>query len=215
MTFTPPAFRLNAFTCPHCSAYAHAGWFILNRHNNGNYTQAWISTCSHCTKETLWWADEVSDRAPTGKMVVPAHSIIPLPHPDMPEDVARDYEEARAVSAVSPRAACALLRVAIERLCVALKADGDSINKQIGYLVKQGLNPQIQQALDVVRVVGNNAVHPGMMDPDDVADVSNSMFTLVNLIVEDRITRPKTVAVMFAALPEGARKAIEKRDGQG
>ncbi|WP_284506464.1 DUF4145 domain-containing protein [Caballeronia sp. GAWG1-5s-s] len=91
---------------------------------------------------------------------------------------------------------------------------GDSINAQIGDLVKQGMPAQIQQALDVVRVVGNNAVHPGKMDPEDVAEISASLFALVNLIVEDRITRPKMVADVFAALPEGARKAIDRRDGK-
>ncbi|WP_419763192.1 DUF4145 domain-containing protein [Burkholderia cenocepacia] len=130
----------------------------------------------------------------------------------MPSDVAADYAEARTISVASPRAACALLRVAIERLCTALKAEGDSINSQIGFLVKQGLPVQIQQALDAVRVVGNNAVHPGKMDPDDVAEISTTLFALVNLIVEDRITRPKMVAAVFDALPDGARKAIERRD---
>jgi len=145
-------------------------------------------------------------------MLLPMQSNVPTRHLDMPEDVAADYEEARAIAAVSPRAACALLRVAIERLCLALGAEGDSINAQIGFLVRQGLPVQIQQALDVVRVVGNNAVHPGKMDPEDVAEVSTSLFALVNLIVEDRITRPKMVAAVFDALPQGAKKAIERRD---
>ncbi len=52
------------------------------------------------------------------------------------------------------------------------------------------------------------------MDPEDVAEISASLFALVNLIVEDRITRPKMVADVFAALPEGARKAIDRRDGK-
>ncbi|WP_175865132.1 DUF4145 domain-containing protein [Burkholderia cepacia] len=145
-------------------------------------------------------------------MLLPAASNVPNAHPDMPLEVARDYEEARDVAGVSPRAACALLRVAIERLCGALNAEGDNINAQIGHLVKLGLPVQIQQALDVVRVIGNNAVHPGKMDPADVAEVSNSLFALVNLIVEDRITRPKMVEAVFASLPDGARKAIERRD---
>jgi len=131
----------------------------------------------------------------------------------MPEEALRDYDEARAVSSQSPRAACALLRVCIERLCTFLEAKGDSLNEQIKYLVANGLPPMIQQALDAVRVIGNNAVHPGVMSPDDVEAVSDSLFALVNLIVEDRITRPKMVADVFAALPEGAKKAIEKRDG--
>ncbi|MDR5731263.1 DUF4145 domain-containing protein [Caballeronia sp. LZ025] len=131
----------------------------------------------------------------------------------MPEDVAKDYNEAREVSSVSARAACALLRVAVERLCGHLGAKGSDVNAQIGDLVKNGLPPLIQQALDSVRVVGNNAVHPGKMDPADVETVAESLFALVNLIVEDRITRPKMVAAVFAALPDRALQGIEKRDG--
>lgn len=71
----------------------------------------------------------------------------------------------------------------------------------------------MQQSLDAVRVIGNNAVHPGVMDPEDVADVCNSLFALVNVIVEDRITRPKMVEAVYATLPPKAREAVEKRDG--
>jgi hypothetical protein len=145
-------------------------------------------------------------------MVYPQISPAPLPHEDMPTDVKTDYEEARAIASASPRGAAALLRVAIEKLCVALQAKGKNINEQIGSLVSSGLPVQIQQALDAVRVIGNNAVHPGKMDPADVASIAHSLFALVNLIVEDRITRPKMVEAVFASLPEGARKAIEERD---
>jgi hypothetical protein len=34
-----------------------------------------------------------------------------LPNPDLPEDIKRDFEEARTVLALSPRSAIALLRI--------------------------------------------------------------------------------------------------------
>ncbi|RKP56345.1 DUF4145 domain-containing protein [Pararobbsia silviterrae] len=113
---------------------------------------------------------------------------------------------------MSPRAACALLRVSIEKLCNVLKAEGHSLNDKIGDLVRRGLPEQTKQSLDAVRVIGNNAVHPGVMSNDDVAEVSTILFALVNYIVDDRITRPKMAAQVFASLPPGALKAIEKRD---
>lgn len=210
MPYTPPTFKSSSFNCPLCNAFAHFRWMHLQTANH--YTRAWLAACAHCAGSSLWWAEDDTSAANIGRMLVPAQSNVPNPHPDMPPDVAADYAEARTISVASPRAACALLRVAIERLCTALKAEGDSINSQIGFLVKQGLPVQIQQALDAVRVVGNNAVHPGKMDPDDVAEISTTLFALVNLIVEDRITRPKMVAAVFDALPDGARKAIERRD---
>jgi hypothetical protein len=91
---------------------------------------------------------------------------------------------------------------------------GENTNDDIANLVKKGLPVEIQQALDVVRVVGNNAVHPGELQPDDLADVASSLFELVNLIVEDRISKPRKVQALFSRLPKGAREAIDKRDGK-
>jgi hypothetical protein len=37
---------------------------------------------------------------------------------------------------------------------------------------------------------------------------------MLNFIVEDRITRPKKVAELYSILPEGALKAVVKRDAK-
>jgi hypothetical protein len=132
----------------------------------------------------------------------------------MPDVVKTDYQEARAIASASPRGASALLRLCVEKLCIALGAQGKTINDQVGYLVAQGMPLQIQKALDGVRVIGNNAVHPGKMEADDVADVSLSLFKLVNLIVENRITQPRLVDEVYAALPEGAKAGIAQRDAK-
>lgn len=137
----------------------------------------------------------------------------PLPHSEMPEDVKADYIEARSISALSPRGASALLRLGIQKLCKHLGGTGENINQDIGALVKKGLPVQIQQALDVVRVTGNNAVHPGELRLEDKPEIAQALFGLLNLIVENRIAEPKRVEALYASLPEGARKAVEKRDG--
>lgn len=147
-------------------------------------------------------------------MVYPHKASAPPPHDDMPEPVLRDYEEARQIASISPRAAAALLRLCIEKLCIHLNAEGTNINAQIACLVRQGLPPKIAKAMDVVRVTGNNAVHPGQMDDGDIADACGTLFTLVNMIVEDRITRPRMVDEVYASLPPNALAAIERRDGE-
>ena len=86
------------------------------------------------------------------------------------------------------------------------------MNEDIGKLVTQGLPIQVQQSLDIVRVVGNNQVHPGVLDVRDDVPMATSLFELVNIIVEDRIARPKQIATLYAKLPENARKQIEERD---
>lgn len=216
MPYTPPEFRKSAFNCPHCGAFAKMTWLKLIFYRSGDYpsTPFSFSQCSHCSKRAYWKKTGVTGETneAAGKMIDPSGVTAPLPHPDMPELVLADYAEAREISGASPRAAAALLRLVVQKLCGELGESGENINADIGELVKKGLPVEIQKALDIIRVVGNNAVHPGELQPDDVADVASSLFELTNAIVEDRIARPRKLASLFASLPQGAREAIDKRD---
>lgn len=71
---------------------------------------------------------------------------------------------------------------------------------------------RVQKALDAIRVIGNNAVHPGQIDLQNDRATAETIFGLVHLICEKMITEPKHVDELYAKLPEGARQAIEKRD---
>ena len=123
-----------------------------------------------------------------------------------------DYDEASTILDLSPRGAVALLRLGIQKLCKHLGEKGKNIDDDIKALVKKGLDVRVQRALDVVRVIGNNAVHPGQIDLRDDRATAERLFGLVNLISEKTITEPKNVEQMYDSLPESARKAIEKRD---
>ncbi len=164
-----------------------------------------ISRCYNCDDVAIWIYD---------RLVWPRQGTAPLPNPDLPKDVREDYEEASTILDLSPRGAAALLRLGIQKLCRHLGEPGDNINDDIAALVRKSLDPRVQQALDVVRVVGNNAVHPGQIDLKDDRATAEKLFGLVNLITEIMISQPKHVASMFDGLPEPARKAIEKRDGR-
>lgn len=133
-----------------------------------------------------------------------------MPNPDMPAEVKKDYKEATGICTQSPNGAAALLRLSIQKLCVYLGGGGKNINKDIETLVKNGLPANVQKALDVVRVIGNNAVHPGQIDADDVKTV-RKLFSLVNLMVEYMISMPQKVNGLYNSLPNGAKKSIEKR----
>jgi len=129
----------------------------------------------------------------------------------MPVEVQEDYEEAARIYVKSPRGAAALLRLSIQKLMSHLGQSGKNINDDIAALVATGLPQKIQQALDVVRVTGNNAVHPGQLDANDIK-VAEQLFPLVNVIVEYQISLPNRIQEMYDALPNGTRNAIEKRD---
>jgi len=128
-------------------------------------------------------------------MIYPEDIGVAPPNSDLDEDIRKDYTEARGIVNKSPRGAAALLRLCIQKMCKQLKEDGKNLNTDIGNLVKKGLPVQIQQALDIVRVIGNNAVHPGQID-----------------LADDRITKPRKTRELYGLLPQAARDAIEKRD---
>jgi len=135
-----------------------------------------------------------------------------MPSTDMPDDVRADYTEARDILIRSPRSAAALLRLAVQKLTIHLGEGGKDLNKDIGSLVKKGLPQRIQQALDAVRVIGNNAVHPGELDLRDDVETASALFILLNMIVDVMITQPRRVEDVYAKIPAGALEQIERRD---
>jgi hypothetical protein len=164
-----------------------------------------LSKCYVCGNVTVWLHD---------RPIYPARKIGPLPNEDLSQQIKAGFEEARSVIGESPRAAAALLRLCVQMLCKQLGQRGENINDDIAALVKTGLNPTVQQSLDIVRVIGNEAVHPGVIDLNDNRDMALMLFDLVNAIAEQMITHPKKVNAMFQRLPEDKRKQIERRDAK-
>jgi len=211
-TYVSPQFKKSAFNCPYCNAYSKMMWGRFN--STVGSLGLYGACCSHCNELSGWqgttWSE--ADGHTQGVLIIPNGSVAPLPHVDMPEEVKVDYIEARNIVNNSPRGAAALLRLAVQKLCVELGETSGNINTDIGSLVEKGLPVGIQRALDVVRVVGNNSVHPGELSGEDIAEVAISLFELVNVIVEDRIARPKELEALYLRLPQGARDAVDRRD---
>jgi hypothetical protein len=174
---------------------------LYNRPEVVNLT---ISRCYSCEALTVWLHDSV--------LHPPSRAGVE-PNADLPTDTLRDYNEARSIIDLSPRGAAALLRLAIQKLCIHLGESGRDINGDIASLVKKGLDKRVQKALDIVRVIGNESVHPGTIDMRDNRDTANSLFGLVNLIAEKMITEPNHVEALYGTLPKEKRDAIDQRDG--
>lgn len=137
-----------------------------------------------------------------------------MPHLDLPSKCSDIYLEARNVSSDSPKAAAALLRLCVQLLLVELGGKGKNLDDDIAKLVTAGLPAQVKDALDICRVVGNNAVHPGEIDLNDDPEMAGQLFELINFIVRETIERQKTLKAMYEKLPIGAREAIAKRDAK-
>jgi len=206
----PAAFKGDGFNCVHCAAYSEHHWEQLSWFESTGRVESpvWQARCSRCGVRSYWLKTGAGD----GRIIFPQASAAPPAHPEMPADVQADYREAAAIADRSPRGAGALLRLALQKLMPHLGGNGKNLDQDIGKLVADGLDLRVQQALDALRVIGNNAVHPGEIDLTEDPEKVATLFGLLNYIVEERITRPRQLEELYQSLPEGALKAIERRD---
>lgn len=206
------------FTCPYndCRTFAVHHWGepsglnytlgngVWGQRSFGTIPAVIFSKCEACSREAIYI---------DGQIVLPGETDAPPPAVDLPTDCLPDYEEARSILPRSPRGAAALLRLVIQKLLPHLGATKKAIDAAIGELVAAGkIKTRIQQALDTVRVIGNESVHPGEMDLKDDRDTALALFRIVNLIVETEITEPKRLEALYSSLPKSKLDGIANRD---
>ncbi len=199
--FVQPVVDLDAFNCPHCGSYSDQFW---NSIMHGERIEGFdVGRCRRCREITIW-----KDAA----MIFPSTGNVAMPNPDIPDEIKNDYNEARDIVSRSPRSACALLRLCIEKICTEKVPTGKDLNEKIKKLAEKGLNDKIINALDSVRVIGGQAVHPLKMDLKDDVNTATKLFDIINYISDWAYTKEKTIDHIFKSLPEGKKEAIEKRD---
>jgi hypothetical protein len=195
MTYAVPARDADSFTCPFCGLFSYQHWelFVVGYENKGSAGgMAWsgigreaeglaMSFCSNCGQAMVWRGDEP---------IWPATTSAPLASKHMPDDVRTDFEEARRVVDRSTRSAASLLRMSMQKLCRHLGRSGESLDEDIEALVKSGLPFTVRLALERVRVVGADAVPPGMLDVRDDRQTALALFDLVNAVVDKMIAEP-------------------------
>ncbi len=208
---TIPKYGRPAFVCPHCGVLAQQIWNTLNydivasdgEHNylyTYNKKNMHHSKCQNrdCNKQCLWVGTE---------MILPSVSNFPQPNADTPKKIKEIYDEAVAIANKSPRAAAALIRLALQELCMHLKCKGKTLQENIDFLVKEKELPRrVEKAMDAVRIIGNEAVHPGTIDLQDNNEVVATMLKLLNFIVEKMISDPKEMDAFYATLPDSKKR---------
>jgi len=204
--YTPPQFGSTSFNCPFCNAFSRQSRASGAYYSAGykSLDNVMVCFCSHCHRFSIWI---------DSKLIYPNFSGIEPPNQDLEEDVQNDYGEAAEILQRSSRGAAALLRLAIQKLCIQLGEKGSDLNTDIGNLVKKGLPKKAQQSLDALRVIGNEAVHPGQIELKDDIKTASALFRLVNFIAEKLITEPNEIDEIYSKIPNGKKDQIEKRDG--
>lgn len=204
--YTKPYFKGEAFNCPHCGAYSSMEWdsflgkdildeIVMKQVEGYSFFN---STCFNCKRSVIWY---LKDENP--KIFFPRQVAIP-PEENMPENIKEIYEEASLVLGDSPRAACALLRLALQELIKYLKENvqiynglnNRNINEDIKEIINignfyQDQKEMLEEAMNSVRLIGNRASHPSELDINDNPEIANILFEMINFIVGEIITKPK------------------------
>ena len=107
------------------------------------------------------------------------------PAPDrMPANLVPLYDEAVAVSDISPASACALLRIVIRSLLQAQGLRGRHLVRDIGTLVERGAPVGLLRALDVIAMSDDEARKPAELSLANGHSDAQNMVMFVNLFVE-------------------------------
>lgn len=100
--YVAPEHEKEAFTCPHCQVLTTQYWADLSVAGVPIGSRAYTgatpisrSTCFNCGEDCFWYDD---------KMLYPTSVNVPMPNPDLPEDMKHDYLEARQIVTASPAA---------------------------------------------------------------------------------------------------------------
>lgn len=202
MKYKVPEYGSKMFSCPTCGALAQQEWRIVEFERDFVPGAGWreekprIARCVACGKKSFW-----ND----GVLIYPRQGSLPEHDPDMPEAVLELYREASEVAAVSPRTACAMLRLAFEKLFALL----ESVDWESSGSDKENLQlPEaITEALTAVRVEGKDAVPAGMICSEgDNARTAQLLSELLNLVVEYAISNKRRLSDLGRLLPYGHAK---------
>jgi len=175
-----------------------------------------LEQISECSEDMEYDKNGKGYIEPIKTILYPVDKTNSLPDPpkDLPKELVDDYNEARSIVHLSPRGSAALLRLVLQKLCKYLGAKGKKIDDDIAFLVCNGLPETLQKAFDIVRVIGNEAVHPGTIDLKDDRETAHALFQLIHIIVENLITHPKNIDELYSKLPQEKRDAISQRDSK-
>ena len=163
-----------------------------------------IATCQECGKYSLWI---------NNTLVYPQLIFVELPNDDLNEEIKSLFIEAATIVNDSPKGSAALLRLALQKFLKQVGKKGKDINGDIKELVAEGMSVKIQQSLDILRVVGNHAVHPGEINLNDNKEIAMKLFRILNILAEELISKPKEIDDLYKdIIPEQTKEAINNRD---
>jgi hypothetical protein len=234
--FTPDISK-SIWTCPYCQATVQQfDLGIVIQFTSSFPHQPYYETlfngtqCSHCARVMIWHIDSsesgflqrqnqklylqhTDSGSIKAKIIYPeTRSIGESPNEDIPPEIQKIYEEARAVAPHSLRAANALLRTVLEKMVIGNGGEGAKLYHKIKNLAdKNVITGQWAETLQNVRILGNEAAHPGEINFDEEVDAAftNSIFSCINAFAQQTYTRKREDAELAKKAAE--LKALSKK----
>lgn len=216
-----PRYLVDVFTCPYCDVTARQKWYgndeAVSAHRvsvpgrkdrvlqfygsviaDDALTEWLFSKCENCGQIAVWHSDEI---------VYPFTCPVDEPNPDMPKSVKDRYIEASRVVALSPVSAAALLRLALQLLLkeVLQGESSGNIYQDIQKLKSRPIDSSLIKALDIIRISGNESVHPGDLNLNENKNDAFYLFDLLNMICDQFFTQPRKMQDMYEKMPESKR----------
>ncbi len=144
----------------------------------------YFENCEICQETSIY-------NAITGEKIHPNTTSIKKPNSDMPQNIKDLYVEASSVFEMSPRSSLAIIRLALDLLCIELGADKkDSLYNKVEWLHNENvIDSELKDLAHGVRGLGNDAVHPRNIDEEINKDDAMLVFELINIIVDEKITK--------------------------
>lgn len=236
--YVPPVYEQPSFSCPHCGVLAPQKWYSIDVDQLGDASMSYKNLKSLRTmlsKSLYALSPEVEEQRKVygtnvsicqadfcwkiafwinGKLEYPIHEYeIMDPSDDMPESVREIYDEARAVYKNSPRAAAALLRLALETLLSGILGHKKNLHSMIGEIVEKfNVHEKVQKSLDSIRHFGNEGAHSGEIDLNEQPETVHFLFQLLCVLTDELINRQNRIDDLYMQLPESVRDGINKRD---
>lgn len=213
------------FKCPHCDGFCQQKTVYESEkmwdkiiESNGVYICFKCLNCSqlHLYHLIIWDLDIGGEAYYNAIQLYPMDTVpngVDLPNEHLPADIKSDYLEAALIVEKSPRGAAALLRLCIQKLCHNHFDKKITINEAVKRLNNVTPNKDLIKALDIVRVIGNEAVHPGQLDLQDDQDTAKFMFSLVNYIAGNMMQSNEIKEKYVSLVPPNIQKFIADRDG--
>ncbi len=204
------------FTCPHCFQISSHRWQFAYgplgttpsfkssnpekpKHPfNDNLLGIIKTMCSKCDGPSYWLRSKNGEEL----QVYPSNSTnYPQPHEDMPEHIRNTYIEAGSVLHLSLGASAALSRLTLENLLAHIGYDqGTLFNRIEKICANQDISSILRKKLDIVRLIGNKGTHVGSISFTEKPDTPILLLTIINDIVDDLITKPKSLASLEALI---------------